>query len=241
MAEVERIQQQPCFVLHRYPYKNTSSIIDVLSRDHGRLNLVAKAVKQQKSPLKSVLQSFQPLMLGWVRRSELGTLTSAEFADMPLNFAQLKLYAALYINELLMRLLVQHDPVPEIFHSYQNTLHILSTNAAIEPALRIFEKELLQSLGYEIRLFEEADSHKPIIADKVYQYTPEHGFSAKENETNNQFSFRGEVLLAFHENRLQDKAVLTAAHRITYVSLKRLLGDKPLKSRELLLAYSAIG
>jgi len=240
--DVERVHQQPCFVLHQRPYKNTSLIVEVISRDYGRVSLVAKAVKQQKSPLKSILHSFQPLSISWVRRSEMGTLTAAEFSKAPLLFAEDKLYAAFYLNELLMRLLAQHDPVQEIFLSYETALHKLNGVEETEVILRVFEKELLQSLGYEIRLSEEADTHLPIVSEKHYQFTPEYGFTAVEiKDVSQQHLFKGEHLLAFNENRLTDKEILKSAHRITFINLKKLLGDKPLKSRELLLAFKAIG
>ena len=234
--DVERVQLQPCFVLHQRPYKNTSLIIDVLSRDFGRTSLVAKGVKQAKSPLRSVLHTFQPLSLSWVRRSDLGTLTTAEFLGSAVSLERDRLYAGLYLNELLVRLLVQHDPVQEIFAYYDETLSKLQTCESVEINLRLFEKQLLQVLGYEIGLTEEAETHRLIDSEAHYQYIPEHGFIKTDKKSCSSYLFKGKHLLAFGMNDFTDSDVLKAAHRITFISLKRLLGDKPLKTRELISA-----
>jgi len=239
-VDVERVQQQPCFVLHHRAYKNTSLIVDLITRDYGRISLVAKAAKQAKSPLKCILHTFQPLNIAWVRRSELGTLTAAEFSGTPLSLLQDRLYAALYLNEIMIRLLAQYDPVQDIFFSYENALQKLHNNCEVEIVLREFEKALLQSLGYEISLSEEADTHLPIQRDEYYHYLPEYGFTKADPSDSEKFLFKGEHLLAFNENCFSEKAVLKAAQRITYITLKKLLGDKPLKSRELIMALKSV-
>jgi len=239
--DVERVNLQPCFVLHQRAYRNSSVILEVFSQDFGRVALLAKGVKQQKSRLKSVLQTFQPLQLSWVRRSELGTLTTAEFAGQPIQLSHEKLYAALYVNELCLRLLVHNDSASEIYHAYFQSIQQLSQLERPEKVLRLFEKVLLQSLGYEIQLCFEADTHEPIFENCVYQYVPEHGFIKIEEDNETQkFLFKGEHLLAFEHNELENEEVLKVAHRLTHISLRKLLGDKPLKSRELYIAYRSM-
>ena len=239
--DVERVHQQSGFVIHQRPYKNTSMIVDVFTRDYGRISLVAKAVKQAKSSLKSILHPFQLLQVSWVRRSDLGTLTQAEIVSTPTEYLANRLYAAFYLNELLMRVLTPNDPATGVFSLYENALKNLLDAEKIEVILRIFEKDLLQTLGYEIQLIEEADTHQPISREKLYQFTPEYGFTSIDNTIeSSSIVFQGDHLLAFHENNLMDAEVLRTAHRITYINLKRLLGDKPLKSRELLSAFRQI-
>lgn len=236
----EQVFFQPAFVLHQHPYRNTSVIVDIFSRDYGRLSLIAKGVKQKKSALKSILQNFQLLNLSWVRRSELGVLTSAEFQNTSIHLDQENIYPALYLNELIIRLTHTFDAMPELFDTYNDTLNALNNNMSTQVILRLFEKQMLQSLGYEIHLSHDAENHNAIEADKYYSYIPEHGFVETEYEEKNNLHFKGEHLIAFNLNQIERSDVLKTAHRLTHINIKKLLGDKPLKSRELYKAYKAI-
>ena len=238
--EREQVFLQPAFVLHQRPYRNTSVIVDVFSRDYGRLSLIAKGAKQKKSPLKSALQSFQSLSLSWVRRSELGVLTAAEFQHPTIHLHQEKLYPALYLNELIIRLLHPSEAIPELYNAYVDTLFALNDGLSTPVILRLFEKQLIQSLGYEMYLSHDSDGHNPIDPEKHYAYIPEQGFVEAIAELRNNITFSGEHLIAFSENRIGNEDVLRTAHRLTHLNLKKLLGDKPLKSRELYKAYKAI-
>jgi len=237
----EQVFFQPAFVLHQRHYRNTSVIVDIFSRDYGRLSLIAKGVKQRKSSLKSILQNFQLLNLSWVRKSELGVLTNAEFKNSSIHLDQDNIYPALYLNELIIRLTHTFDAMPELFDAYRDTLRALSEDISTPVILRLFEKQLLQSLGYEIHLSHDAKSHNVIEANKYYLYIPEHGFVETLFEEKNNLHFKGEHLIAFNSNQLEQSEVLKTAHRLTHINLKKLLGDKPLKSRELFKAYKAIG
>ena len=236
----EQVFFQPAFVLHQRPYRNTSVIVDIFCRDFGRLSLIAKGVKQKKSSLKSILQNFQLLNLSWVRRSELGTLTSAEFQSTTIHLHQEAIYPALYLNELIIRLTHTLDAMPELFDAYTDTLHALNDNISTQVVLRLFEKQMLQSLGYEIHLSHDAENHKAIEPHKYYSYIPELGFVESVFEEKNKMQFKGEHLIAFDLNKIGQSDVLKAAHRLTHINIKKLLGDKPLKSRELYKAYKAI-
>ena len=107
-----RIIEQPGFVLHSYPYKETSLIVDVFSRDHGRIALVAKGAKRPHSQLRGVLQTFQPLSVGWSGKSEVRTLTAAEWVGGLLPLEKSALLCGFYLNELLVKLLARDDPHP---------------------------------------------------------------------------------------------------------------------------------
>ena len=236
----EQVYLQSAFVLHQRPYQNTSAIVDIFSREYGRQSLIAKGVKRKKSPLKSILQSFQPLSLSWVRRSDLGVLVSAELQPPIIQLNNENLYSGLYLNELILRLLLPFDASPALFDTYSDTLLSLSNNRPVTAALRLFEKQLLTSLGYEIPLTQEAESLKAIEPDKYYSYLPEHGFIENTAEDKSDVHFKGEYLLAFANNQLDQTETLKTAHRLMHINLKRLLGSKPLKSRELYKAYLKI-
>jgi len=238
----EQVYLQPGFVLHQRAYQNTSAIIDVFSRDYGRLSLIAKGVKRKKSPLKSVLQSFQPLSLSWVRRSDLGVLTYAELQPSIIQLDHEILYSGLYLNELIVRLVPAYDAMPDLFDAYSKTLTSLchADNESVAIPLRLFEKKLLQALGYEILFDLEADGHTTIIENEYYVFIPEQGFMPVCGAKQTARHFKGEYLLAFAAGQLEKKETQHAAHRLMHMSLKRLLGDKPLKSRELYKAYRSI-
>ena len=241
MNTKEEVFTQPAFILHHRVYRNTSLIIDVFSRDYGRLSLVAKGVKRKKSPLKGVLQSFQPLNLSWVRRTELGTLVDAELQNPIIQLAHENLYSGLYVNEIISRLLPTFDSVPELFQTYFETLYVLSKNERnVTVALRLFEKQLLASLGYEIPLLEEIVHDSPIQKSKYYEYLPEQGFIESEVNMLSKMQFKGEHLLALSANQLDSEEILKTAHRLMHINLKRLLGDEPLKSRELYRSYKSM-
>ncbi|MFB9122393.1 DNA repair protein RecO [Paraburkholderia dipogonis] len=150
-----RIAEQPAFVLHSYPYRETSLIIDVLSRDHGRLALVAKGAKRPHSALRGVLQTFQPLALSWSGKSEVRTLTGAEWVGGMLPLAGDALLCGFYVNELLVKFCAREDPHPQLFHHYVVTMTRLAHDEPPVQVLRSFERVLLR----ENRLRNGAGSH----------------------------------------------------------------------------------
>src|SRR5512140_356355 len=119
---VRRITLAPAYILHHRPYRDTSRILDVISRDHGRLTLFARGVRGPKARLASVLQPFQLLLLSWSGRGEAAQLTGAESADGSAAMPAVALMASFYLNELLMKLTTRHDPLPAVFDDYHAAL-----------------------------------------------------------------------------------------------------------------------
>lgn len=220
------------FVLHRIPYRETSVIIECFLQHHGRISLVAKGVRTERSPLKSLLQPFAPLHFNARGKSHLKTLTLAEANASPIILNGASLMSAWYVNELLMRLLPKEEPNAHLYFSYHATLLALENSKAIEKTLRIFEKNLLAALGYELPLIHDADSNRAIIYDHYYQFIPEHGFieSIKKENTD---VFLGEDLQAIANEQFTHSKVLQAAKRLMRLAIWPLLGGKPLKTREL--------
>ncbi len=149
---VRRITLAPAYILHHRPYRDTSRILDVITRDHGRLTLFARGVRGPKAKLASVLQPFQLLLLSWSGRGEAAQLTGAELADSHPPLPAASLMGSFYLNELLMKLTTRHDPQPSLFDDYHGTVAALREGLRLEPALRIFEKRLLEALGYGLDL-----------------------------------------------------------------------------------------
>ena len=223
---------EPAFVLHQRPYKESSALVDIFSKMHGKLSLVAKGLRRQVAWLNA-LQLFQPLLISAQGRGELLTLTHIETQAAAYHLKAEQLFSGFYINELLSRLLAKQDPHPALFVVYENLLIALEHQTAeqLQPNLRYFEKCLLKELGYGLSL----DTHK-ICATQNYQYEPEVGLIRCVDAvalTTEKNIFSGACLLAIANDNLQDVHSLRAAKRLMRLALQPLLGDKPLKSRDL--------
>jgi DNA repair protein RecO (recombination protein O) len=175
MTSPRRVQHQPAYILHHRPFRDSSQLLDVISRDHGKLALVARGSRAAKSRLRGILRPFQALRLSWFIRSDLGTLTGAEIDAAPLSLTGDALLSAYYVNELVLNFLHRHDAQPEIFDAYTRTLTALATSAELAANLRVFEIELLRLLGYALNLDHDAVAHEPLDAAEFYEYRVEQG------------------------------------------------------------------
>lgn len=233
MTAQRRVQQQPAYILHHRPFRDTSRILDVLSRDYGKLALVARGSRGSTSRLRGVLRPFMPLEMSWVIRTDMGTLTGAEVRGAPLSLGGDALLSGYYLNELLLQLLHRHDPQPEIFEAYTRTLTALGTSARVAVCLREFEIELLRQLGYALDLDREAVTEAPIDPAGYYEYRMEQGPVAVDRDRG-ALVFRGAVLGAIGRRDFADDAVLRAAGRLLRAVIDFQLGGRPLKTRKVL-------
>ncbi len=167
---MRRAQLTPGYILHHQPYRDTSRILEVLSRDFGRLTVFARGVRGPKAKLASLLQPFRLLLLLWSGRGESPQLTGAEAGGEHAPLPAANLMAAFYLNELLMKLTTRHDPLPGLFELYHGTLEALKARGSVEPALRIFEKRLLELLGYGLDLETDAQTGGGIEPDAHYLF-----------------------------------------------------------------------
>jgi len=225
---------QSCFVLHSRPWRETSLLLDVLSEQYGKIGLCARGVRGKKSSQRSLLQPLTPLFLCWTGKGDLQTLTRTEPAGLAIKLSGATLYSSFYINELMVRLLHRHDPHPQLFYHYQQTLENLQTPDHLEQTLREFELQLLLSLGYGINF--HVDGNGEPISANIYYYLAEEGmFMPMEPRTgaNKVNKFSGSDLLSIAEKNWQNSTVLKVAKQITRFSLSALLGEKPLQSRKL--------
>lgn len=235
-----RVQQQPAFILHHRPYRDTSQILDVLSRDHGKLALVARGSRAAKSRLRGVLRPFMPLAMSWVQRSGLGTLTGAELHGAPMRLSGDALLSGFYINELLLHFLHRHDSQPEIFDIYSAAIRALAAAGEVAPCLRQFEIALLQQLGYALNLDHEAGSHEPLQNELHYEYRFEQG-PVRVSRAEGPMVFSGALLAAIAEHRFDEARVLRAANRLLREVIGFHLGGKELKSRKVLVDIRTSG
>lgn len=235
MSEGSSLQR--CFVLHRRPYSESSLILDIFSEEYGRLTLMSKGARSRRSSLKGALQPFTPLLMKWSGKGGMKTLRQAEPISLGLPLNGINLYSAMYVNELLARVLEPETPYPALFHDYLQVLSDLAQAENPEPPLRRFELALLSALGYGVDFLHCAGNDEPVDPDMTYRYREQKGFIASVRRDN--LTFRGDELIAIAERRFLTKAQLKAAKRFTRIALKPYLGGKPLKSRELFILRTA--
>lgn len=248
----QRIDGQPAYILHSYPYSETSLILDVFTRDHGRLPLLARGARRPRSALRGVLQAFQPLELGWFGSGEVRTLAKAEWqGGMPL-LGGTALMLGYYLNELLLRLLPRDDAHPLLFDGYVAALQRLAgtpandAGATVTALLRRFEKRLLAELGYGLTLECDAESGRPIEAECWYHYRLERGpvalGAAEENPgvpgmtaSHGMPAIRGKTLLDLARDDYADARTLSESKLLMRLLINHHLAGQPLQSRRVFM------
>ncbi|MEO5573545.1 MAG: DNA repair protein RecO [Gammaproteobacteria bacterium] len=231
---VSRVSLQAAYVLHHRPYRDTSVLLEVFTRDHGRVGLVAKGVRTSKSRTQGLLHPFRPLLISWAGRGELVTLTSCEGAGPAGQIGGRLLMSGFYVNELLLRLLHRHDAHPALFEHYAATLLALEDSMQEQRALRIFEKHLLHELGYALMLNHQADTGEPLAPERIYSYQLEQGPRCYDEFRPQGIRVHGASLLSLASEELCDPESLRETKHLLRASLSLYLGDKPLQSRKLL-------
>lgn len=225
---------EPAYVLHYRPYRDTSLLVDFFTRDHGLIGAVARGVRGAKSPLKGLLQPFVPLLISFQAKGDLALITGVEPNQTGHLLVGKHLFSALYLNELLMRLLQRHDPHPQIYASYRQALLELSHCNRLEIPLRRFEKKLISELGYALNLTTEANTHEPIAPELFYQFFSQKGFLLDYKGDSSKASlFQGKSLLALAEEDFSDLSLMHDMKGLLRTALADLLGKQPLKSRDL--------
>lgn len=216
------------YILHSRPYKETSALVDIFTT-HGRQRAVLRGARSKRG---SSARPFVLLELQLRGRGELKTIASLEVAGSYHLLQGERLFCAMYLNELLMRLLPLADAQPELFAHYELTLHALAQDMQLEPLLRTFEWVLLEQLGYGFSLSHDIGG-LPLQPQQWYGLQPESGLSALAQMQPG--AFLGADLLALVQTRWQDKQVLQTAKRLMRQALAPHLGSRPLMSRELFL------
>jgi DNA repair protein RecO (recombination protein O) len=232
-----KVEHTPCYLLHRRDYSESSLILDVFSREHGRINLVAKGAKRNKKQQGINHNLYQKYYMSWVAKSELGTLIDVELASSSNLLKPEIMMAGFYMNEIILRLLHKHESHPELFDSYDTAINQLLNDIPEQLVLRYFEKTLLQSLGYGVVLDHEVSTGENLIADKEYYYKFDFGPSLESSNTDSGISVSGKTLLELDAETLSDIKNMNEAKILLRAILNQHLGDKPLASRELYQAY----
>lgn len=236
-----RVSLQPAYVLHRRPFQNSSLLIDFFTLDYGLVRAIAKGARGGKSRYRSLLQLFSPILISFSGRSEVKTVTGVETQLSPITLQGEHLFSGLYINELLIRLLHNHQEHSGLYKNYQSSLLAMQSREPVEQTLRRFELGLLADLGYGINLETDCVTHEPIDAQQHYYFMPDVGFSVQAlgvEQVSEAMLFAGTHLISLRELQLQDANTAKTAKRVLRMALAEHLGGKPLASR-LLFSRSA--
>ncbi len=218
-----QVSLEPAWILHHYPYRDTSLLIEVFTREHGRIGLVARGARSAKARWHGHLQIIRPLLLSWSMRGDLGTLTGVESRQAVSLLPGRKVLSACYLNELLMRLVTRHDPHPDLFEAYEQAIAALESGE--EPVLRLFEKRLLHSLGYGLLLDHEAESGTPVDRDSWYEYQLERGPVRCATPGADGICLRGSSLLALQDDSLTDRQACKEVKQLMRAALGLYLGS----------------
>lgn len=223
------VQLQPAFILQHKKYRETSLILDVLTRDYGIVSVLAKGVRKKKSKMAGVLLGFTALKLSYFGKNELKVLTYAELESTHIQLKGLSLYCGFYINELISSFLPKYDPYPEVFFEYQRSLQLLADSKEVEEILRFFELNLLEKLGYGLQLTMQANNEALVNPLNKYHFSGEVGMV----ESPEGYVY-GRTLLAMDAREQLDKQALSEAKKLMRRVIDFLLEGKELKSRAVL-------
>lgn len=232
-GSIARQDQQPVFVLHTYPFKETSLVVEFFTRDFGRVAAVAKGARRPRSAMRGMLQAFQPLLATWSGKSELRNLHSLEWGEGLLLLNGEALMCGFYLNELLLRLLPREDPHEALFLYYAQTLRVLAAGGEVAATLRRFELKLLQELGYALPLLED-DSGVQIEPEVTYWYVAERG-AVRQGAPDSGVQLAGKTLLDMAQEDYSDPLTQQQSKWMMRALMAHYLGDKPLYTRQLLM------
>lgn len=236
MTVARRAALQPAFLLYHRDYSDSSRIIELMTREHGRISLFARGARRAKSPFRPLLQPFMPLLVSWSGGIDGGQLTGAELAGEAVPMPPQRLMSGFYLNELLMRLTVRGEAAQEVFDLYTVALGNLRQGEPEQAVLRKFELELLEEIGYGIDVRRDAASGEPLGADRYYHFQPGLGLRAVAVGADLERAFLGADLLELGEGRLETPAALRAAKRLLRMALEHCLEGRGLRSRDVMLA-----
>lgn len=234
-----RVSRQPAFTLHTRPYRESSLLIDVFSRDYGRKTLLAKGIRNLKSRNRMATLPFSPLSIGWSGKGDLPVLTQAEHDGRVHLLKGKEQICGFYANELLVRMLHRHDPHPALFDAYEDLVNVLGRAAGVEIQLRIFEKILLRELGYALELEREANGSSPVQPGERYRYVPLHGVIRVRRDDGAGPTVSGSALLALSREEFKDKHTVDECKQLMRGIISHQLGRYQLQSRNLLGIFKA--
>lgn len=232
--------RQPAYILHRRAFRETSVIVDLLSLDYGRVSGVARGVKGTRRRVLHI-EPFTEVAVGWRGRGQLVNVLRSELVTAN-HLTGDALFAGLYVNELLVKTLSQDEPVTVLFRRYRETLGALTRGAELEPVLRMFERCLLEELGYGLAFDIDVLTGQPIDDRRTYGIVAGEGFREVDSGTDDAtrrsppLVLTGRQIAAIAAGDYRDNAVRLAAKRVFRHALELRFGGRRLASRSLFTA-----
>lgn len=240
MSTPRRKQLEAAWLLHHRPWSDTSRILELVTREHGRVTLFAHGARRPKSPLRAVLRPFAPLLVSWSGRADGGTLTAAEAGDAAPALSGARLLSGYYLNELLLRLLPKEDRHEAVYDAYAIAIEELAAGDE-QRALRAFERVLLEELGYGLDLSRDAASGRPVEGGRFYHFEPGRGVLAVRDADSGPGVLAGSAVLAVARGELEPGEAQKAARGIYGAAIAHCLEGRALASREVMLAVRRLG
>ncbi len=245
MSAVARLDAEPSFVLHERPYRETSALLEVLTRDQGRIGVVVRGLRASKPRFqRGSLRPFQCLALDLRLSGELAQLVAVETLGRPLHLQGDALRSGLYVNELLARMIERHDPHPEVFQRYAQLLTEIDHADGLAWNLRRFERDLLAMLGFGLQLGQEVDSGAELDPEADYQYHPEQGprrcaYMRPLASMRLLPSCRGAALIALDQDQMPLSADLSTLRLLMRSVIRHHLGGRELDAWRVLVGPTA--
>ncbi len=224
------VDAEPALILHARAYRETSLLLECLTQTHGRVGLIAKGVRRERSRLpRGLLQPLQPLHLSWVGKGELMTMTRAEATAAPYSMPGDRIYCAMYLNELVIRLCARGDPHSELFEDYLNCLQRLSDGEPEAWTLRRFERDLMSDLGYGLVLDRDIETDRPLDPSANYTYVIDAG-PRECRSRQDELRIKGAALIALEKDEMPSPSECADLKRLMRMLLQHLLGGGSLNA-----------
>lgn len=233
MIARHKVDRQPAFVLHAYPFRETSLIVEAFARDFGRVALLARGARRPRSAMRGLLLAFQPLELGWAGKGEVQTLMKAEWQGGQPLLSGKALLCGYYLNELLLHFLPREDAHERLFSAYAETLRRFSEHLN-ESDLRCFERVLLQELGYGPVLERDVQG-LPVDPAAHYVYEVERGPVRLSGPGDSPLAMSGKTLIDLAREDFSDPRTLAEAKQLMRSLIAHHLGGKDLRTRRIFM------
>lgn len=224
------------YILHQKPFKESSLLLTCLLEGQGIVTFLAKGARRPRSPFYPFMRPFLLLDILFQGKGDLKVLTHADSRHFYAKLLGRKMVLGLYINELVVRLCEQEEPLSDLFRYYDEALLRLheAKEREEEWILRQFECQLIRDLGYGVDLSYTAETKEPIVPEGQYAYDPERGIVLAEESQGSSF-VSGKTLIALKEGSFYNEQIVREAKSFTRRVLGHYLGQKTLHSRKLFL------
>lgn len=234
-----RVELASALILHRRAWRDTSFMLEAYTRQYGRVGLIARGARRSGARWRGLLEPLADVRLSWSGRGELYNVTAVE----PRAHCQLsgnRLWGGFYASELVLRLTAREDPHAGIHDSLSGLLQAMADGAPAVVALRLFERDLLEAIGYGLPLTAEPESGRAVEADMTYVWDAARGLYAGRAGTND-VAVPGSALLGLAAGRFDSRADIHAARSLLGAVIESHLGGRPLKTLQTMRAMRQFG